>query len=357
MLLELLKDGFSMNGTRGVFDHKTTVRNLIFVALDETIHGFREPRLKYLRLKRQAENSQTQDNQERELGKLAKKLCELLHVHILDKDGGGSEFIARTNLTSITANRRAFLDKTDSFGSLLRFALPGLIDQDLPGRIRPHHIEHDHLNDPKYCKRLFLRTLYETAPEEFIGYVKALDKSTKPADRKAAVHALCKAIRERILKRGEGGGDEWLKENRIYSLISREKLNLETASFGGLVKRFIPNLISIKDPEALQPHEVRHGCWEDKRYARTQLLRAFAQHVKSDAIKGFIRDARKGGAITPESRNKAYEDAIRPTTRTFLAQSGLQSLHIRPPQFLTANATANIEDLARFCFKPTKPKS
>lgn len=352
-LKEILNDGFLLVGTRGVWDNTTTARNMIFVALD-SIPGFREPRVQYTRLLRHAVMRPLSEDEVTRLDRTRARMSALLYEHVLGNgEGAATTFITTHKLATLTSAPREFLDRTDSFGALLRFALPGLIDETRPGCIQPHHIEHFHLNDPAYCERLFLRALSTQIGKPLHDYLRARERQPDSAARQVSIHRLASAIREEILVKA--GGDDWLLASGIFSLVSRPSLHLRTASFGGLIDRFLPDLVNHRDPRALQPHEIHHGMWGKKEYARLQVLRAFHSYSpKLPEVKKYCELATAGSKISREIRNDAFQAALGIPMRKFIAHGRLQSLHIRPPDFLSAEKTASLEDFARFCFRPSR---
>lgn len=354
VLKTLLDEGFTLNGTRGVWDNVTTARNMIFVALD-AIPGFRHPRTSYVRLLHLATQRELQKNELSKLNTARATISKLLYKHILSNgEGAGSEFITNSKLATLTSTPRAFLERMDSFGALIRFALPGSIDEERPGCIRPHHIEHFHLNDPRYCERLFIRTLSADLGTQIAEFRKTqLLPPDAPAHQRST-RTLANAIRETILSQ-PGGGEAWLTARGISSLLSRQSLRLESQSFGGLLQRFFPQIINQNDPLLIQPHEIRYGLWRDKHYARVQILRAFATHIPEiPGVREFCRLAEGKKTIPQEVRLFAYENAKTIACKDFIAQGRLQSIHIRPPKFISSNKTASLEEIARFCFEPKR---
>jgi len=249
-LKEFLEDGFLLVGTRGVWDNTTTARNMIFLALD-SISDFRRPRLQYTRLVRHAAMRQLTPPELAKLDSARSKMSELIYKHLLGNgEGAASAFITKHKLATLTSAPRSFLVRTDSFGALLRFALPGLIDETRPGCIRPHHIEHFHLNDRAYCKRLFLRTLAGDVGKPLENYLRTSAQKSAEAAHRHSIHRLASEIRKKILDQA-GGAEHWLQAKGIVSLISRPCLNLNTASFGGLIGRFLRDVVDDRDPHAL----------------------------------------------------------------------------------------------------------
>ena len=349
-LQELIRQKFSLNGTRGVWDNRTTAKNFCYVALD-SIPGFRSPRVAYVRLLQTASRRGLTDHELKKLDGHRATLASLIYENILrNEKGAGTEFIKRNGLSTIVANPRSFLSRTDSLGAVIRFALPGLIDEERQGCIRPHHIEHYHLNDPEYCKRLFFRTLRAEVGESLDTYLACAPGNT--SSRKRARVELASAIRERIIK-PNGGGEVWLVAQEISSLISREALELPCESFGGLLRRFLPVVVDEQDPEAIQPHEVHHGEWENPAYTRVQVLRALAQCDSAPAAARCARSILAGEDPTAEDRQAGITAAAdNLALNAFVGDFGLRSLHIRPPAFLSSRRVASLRDFAEFCFLP-----
>jgi hypothetical protein len=353
-LKTLLDEGFVLNGTRGVWDNITTARNMTFVALD-TIPGFRKPRTSYVRLLQLATRRELAYDELSKLDTARTAISKLLYTHILSNgEGAGSEFITNAKLTTLTSAPRAFLERMDSFGALIRFALPGIIDEERAGCVRPHHIEHFHLNDPQYCERLFIRTLSADLGNQISKFHRTQSLPPDAPAHQRSTRELANAIRETILDQ-PGGGEAWLIARGVSSLLSRQSLHLESQSFGGLLQRFFPQVINQNDPLLIQPHEIRYGLWNDQNYARLQILRAFATHIpKIPGVREFCRLAEAKKAIPKEVRLFAYENAQTIACREFIAQGRLQSIHIRPPTFISSSKTASLEEIARFCFEPEK---
>lgn len=197
-LQELIRRKFSLKGTRGVWDNRTTAKNFCYVALD-SIPGFRGPRVAYVRLLQTASRRELTDQELKKLNGHRTTLASLIYENILHNEkGAGTEFIKRNGLITLVVKPRSCLSRTDSLGAVIRFALPGLIDEERQGCIRPHHIEHYHLNDPEYCKRLLFSTLSAVIDESLDTYLARDPGST--ASRKRARVELASAIRERISK-------------------------------------------------------------------------------------------------------------------------------------------------------------
>jgi hypothetical protein len=173
-------------------------------------------------------------------------------------------------------------------------------------------------------------------------------------DYQQSIQVLAKAIQEKVLDY-PGGGEAWLAYHGISSLISRQCLQLSSQSFGGLLDRFYPDVVSEKDPQLIQPHEVHNGLWDRKGYARLQILRAFLSYSPEIAgVSEFHELAIAGKPIPSELRKRAYENAKTISTRDFIAHGKLQSIHIRPPAFISPNPTFSLDEIARFCFQPQR---
>ena len=349
-LQELIRRKFSLKGTRGVWDNRTTAKNFCYVALD-SIPGFRGPRVAYVRLLQTATRRELTDQELKKLDGHRATLASLIYENILSNGkGAGTEFIKRNGLGTLVANPRSFLSRTESLGAVIRFALPGLIDEERQGCIRPHHIEHYHLNDPEYCKRLFIRTLRAEVGGPLDTYLACAPGDT--ASRKRARVELATAIRERIIK-PNGGGEVWLAAQDINSLISREALQLPCESFGGLLRRFLPEVVDEQDPEAIQPHEVHHGEWQSPAYTRVQVLRALAQCDSAPAAARCAKSILAGEDPTAEDRQAGITAAAdNLALNAFVGDFGLRSLHIRPPAFLSSRRVTSLRDFAEFCFLP-----
>jgi hypothetical protein len=340
-----------------VFDNQTTARNMIFVALD-TIPGLKQKRIEYIRLVDKSNSSERQADEHERLVHVRSALSNLLFEHVLlNGEGSGSRFLDNTGMQALVGSKRSFLGRTDSFGAVVRFALPGLIHESSPGCIRPHQIEHFHLNDPEYCQRVFRHELSLVMPSQLNAYLEAYtksgDTSARPGtaqDKQIAIQNLASEIRKQILQRGASGGEHWLTEKKMLSLISSKKLGLKTSSFGGLLERFLPGLVDEKNIHALQPHECHHGFWKNEQYARTQILRAFILHEpKLEAVHNFLA-AVKRGEISNEIRQAAYKEVMGLKFRTFIQDSGLQSLYLRPIKEISQGNVMKLRDMAKFCF-------
>jgi hypothetical protein len=214
-----------------VFDNQTTARSMIFVALD-TIPGLKQKRIEYIRLVDKSNSSELQADEHERLVHVRSALSNLLFEHVLlNGEGSGSQFLDNTGMQALVGSKRSFLDRTDSFGAAVRFALPGLIHESSPGCIRPHQIEHFHLNDPEYCQRVFRHELSLVMPSQLNAYLEAYtksgDTSARPGtaqDKQIAIQNLASEIRKQILQRGASGGEHWLTEKKMLSLISRTGL-------------------------------------------------------------------------------------------------------------------------------------
>jgi hypothetical protein len=96
---------------------------MIFVALD-SISGFRETRLKYVRLLNYEKPRALTEHEKALLDITRAKLTRLIYEHVLSNgDGAGVAFIERNKLSTLASVKRDFLERTDSFGALIRFAV------------------------------------------------------------------------------------------------------------------------------------------------------------------------------------------------------------------------------------------
>jgi hypothetical protein len=187
-------------------------------------------------------------------------------------------------------------------------------------------------------------------PDSQDAYLSVKNARPNSRTKKLAIHNLAQAVRDKILNRS-GGGEGWLLKNGIASLISRDCLKLRHQSFGGLIDRLIPDIVNRNDPKALQPHELHHGLWQEKRYARTQLLRAFASyHPPLESVREYCSRKAERKDIDLSLRQAALAEAKAVKIGDLVKHGHLQSLRIRPPSFLSEKSTATAEDMANFCF-------
>jgi hypothetical protein len=272
---------FSLSGVSGFWDNETTARNMSFVALDK-LPEFQDIREIYLFLCEARDSGIPLSHEDRvalnvAIGKMKMKMQE----EILGKDGGGAEFLRSNGFSGLVTNKRTFLDKR-SLGSILRAFLPGIIDENNPLAFVPHEVEQEWWDDRDYAKRQVLKALHSVpglSPHLETYEKLVLIKQSRDFTRReqteftVALDNVSDILRKEVLNKG--GGGEFLYSNKLGGLVGNKRTFLDKKnSLGAVLRAFLPGIIDENNPHALKPHEVEHECWDDRDYAKRQVLRA-----------------------------------------------------------------------------------
>ncbi|MDE2009800.1 MAG: hypothetical protein KGJ09_06935 [Candidatus Omnitrophica bacterium] len=255
---------------KGFWDDERMAAYSVWAALD-TIPGFKEAR---------------QHNDIREMAGLYRKyVMEYKSKKETGQNNGQTAFFREVGkLGGMMRRTRAYLDKADSAASLLRFALPGLVDGANPDALDPLEVELNYWSDPENVRR----HIYQ-----------ALD--TIPGFKEARLHNDIKEMaglyRKYVIgykskkEAGQNGQIAFFHEVGVLSGLMDSTVHLDkTNSPASLLRFALPGLIDGANPDALNPLEVEINYWSDPENARRHIDQAL------DTIPGF-KEARQHNDI------------------------------------------------------------
>jgi len=238
-------------------------RNFIYLALD-SIEGFQEARHK---------------NDMKTMANLYRKFVIGYKVRNANKfvDGQQGFFYEVGLLKGLMSHPSMFLKKTGSAASLLRFALPGLIDLRNPNALDPLEVEHNYWDDPNNARyHLYL------AVDSIEGF--------KAARESGDVKEMAKLYREFILDYKVKNIEKYYNSQigfftevgGLAGLMARKRKFLDkTDSPAALIRFALPELIDLNNPDALQPLEIEKNYWSNPANIKYHAYKAL------DTIEGF----------------------------------------------------------------------
>lgn len=190
----------------------------------------------------------------------AKRMVQAYRDHIQTYDAQGKHavnsaltyFIVVGKLRGVMSAKKSFLDQRSSPIALLRFALPGLVDEDVDGLLRPWGIE-DVWNNQRLAKKAIIQTLDKIS-------------DFKEARKQGNVSKMARVYRDDIKtydSNGEffknGAIGYFLNEGQLAGLMSNTRSFLDkTNSPAALLAFAIPELVDQNNPDALQSNEIEY---------------------------------------------------------------------------------------------------
>ena len=206
-----------------------------------------------------------------------KLMVELYRVHVMSykvtntkryRNGQSGYFEEVGGLTGLMGRPRSFLDKTDSPGSLLRFALPGLIDEDAKDTLRPWEVENDIWDDQRLVKKAIIQALDK---------ISRFEQARKTGDIKMMAKLYRQDVLNKETRKQEDRQLEYFKKvGGLGGLVSQTKTFLGKMGSPSVLLRFaLPGLIDEDAEGAIRPWEVENA-W-DERLAKKAIIQALDQ--------------------------------------------------------------------------------
>ena len=224
-----------------------------------------------------------------------KVMADLYRRHVIGfkvKDrkkykNGQQGFFYENGLRGLMANPRDYLGKEGSASSLLRFALPGLIDAYNPNALHPCEVEIYYWTDAENARQHILIAL-DTIP----GFKNArLENNIHDMARLYREHVIKYKVKDKVrYKDGQRGFfDEVGGLSGLMSLPRKYLGDNKIASVAPLLRFVLPQLVDANNPQALNPRELEHFYWDEKN-AKHHILLAL------DTVPGF-KEARERSDI------------------------------------------------------------
>jgi len=277
----------TIQAPRGFWKDENNVRQAIWWALDK-IPGFKEAR--------QSGN--------------IRRMADLYRTHVIEYqaknksfgNGQNGYFMEIGGLRGVMGNPYGFLDAKFSSGALLRFALPGLIDEDAVGALRPWEVE-EVWEDQRLAKKAIIQTL-----DKIPGFQNA----RQVGNVKVMAYLYRKYVMTYLAKNASNQSEQtgYFREfGGLGGLMGRHRMFLENKknSVAAILRFALPALVDEDAPDSLRPWEVEY-VWDDQRLAKKAIIQAldripiFRQVRQAENIKAMAYLYRKY-VITYKGKN------------------------------------------------------
>lgn len=236
-----------------------------------------------------------------------KKMAELYRLHVINyksKKGGQNGqivfFEEKGGLKGLLGQKQSYIAKTDSPAAMLRFAIPGLIDEDNPDALKPLEVENNYWTDPDNAKRHILAAL-----DKIEGFKDAREKNDlETMARLYRQHVIPYKAKDQEKYPHNGQTAYFYEVGGMRGLMKEERPFLAKKGSAPALLRFaLPGLIDEDNPKALHPLEVDGDYWKDANHVRSAVLKAL------DTIPGFkeAREKEDTGAMAGLYRRHVIE--------------------------------------------------
>ncbi len=296
----------------GYWQNENTARNYVLAVLD-SLPGFLKARGK---------------------GDVA-AMAEIYRKHVInyrDPDngtyGGQNLFFRKMGVQGLWGVKRTYLAKTSQPLSLLRLAVPEILDLNLPGALKPWEVERTFFNhEDSVC--FFIRETLDAIP----GF-----KDARIANNIKDMAAL---YRSNVSNYPGGHHQYFIDKGNLNGIFSKKSFLERNNSTGAYLRKVFPGLIDEDNPDALAPHEVEHGWWNSRDYAVKMILRALDSNLDGFYEARLQGDKQKMAAIYRE-KVKNYKRGQNAFFREIAGLNGLFG-KVRPYLDKVCSAGALIE--------------
>jgi hypothetical protein len=243
-------------------------------------------------------------------------------------------------LSGLMATPKPFLNKVDSPASVVRFALPGLIDPANPDALNPLEVDSSYWDDPGNARERIFSALYT------IDGFKSAHEGNNIKKMEELYRQFVNEYKAKDSEKFFNGASGFFEEvGGLRSLMSNERTFLDKINSPAALIRFVlPKLIDDDNPDALKTYEVEKGALDNPDYARKVIL------MSLDALPGFQlarsrRDIKTMGQIYREQviGYKAVDKSRHPwdgQAAFWEEKAGLETLFNHPRAYLNRNSPA-----------------
>lgn len=192
-----------------------------------------------------------------------KKMAELYRKHVKNYktrnkekvrfDGQLAFFYEVGGLNGLVTRERDYLKKKGNVRSILDLALPGLVNEKDPDALRLREVEKGHLNDPQMAKKYILEGLNTIS-----GFKEAKESNNiKKMAELYRKHVIGYKLKDKKKCLWNGQLAFFYEHCNLVSLVCNSRDFFErSGSPYSVIKFVLPELIDIKNPDALDPLEL-----------------------------------------------------------------------------------------------------
>jgi len=272
-LIAARKSGERVKVPKGFWQSKENAREAIWLALDK-ISGFKKARL------------------EADIPEMARLIREKVinyQVQIVQQGGAAGYFKEEGGLSGLMVSHVPFLDATNSPAALLRFALPGLVDEDALGALRPWELENTRRDDYRLIKKAMIQGL-----DNIRGFQEARLRGIE------GVAEMARLFRKAVIDKPKGQEGYFNNDVALRWAIGKGKVI-------DAMRLALPQLIDEDAPGALRPWELEEA-WDNQRWAKKAILQALDKITDS---KGTFKDARLKGKDGVAEMARLYREHVK----------------------------------------------
>jgi len=244
---------------------------------------------------------------------------------------------------ALLGHKKSYLAKANSPASLVRFAIPKLIDRANPDALNPLEVDDTYWQDPLNIQRAYLGALYTIDGFE-LAHVRGDIKTMAGLYRE---HVINHQPQNRE-KYKWGGQRTFLCEvGGLAGLVRGSRISFldgQVATPVRLIRLFIPRLVDDSNPDALKSLEIEKGYWDDPDNVKSHFFQALysirgfkTAHRRNDIAR--MAELYRRHVMNYQVHDKKRSGSLGPGQVAFFTEcGGLGGVMRRPRDFINGRS-------------------